>query len=69
MLKQQDRIAILGDVNAQLVEFTTLIGDLVRSARDETAASPEPLDFRDVVHSPRWIGSAAAGTGCSSTSS
>ncbi len=49
MLKQEDRIAILGDVTAQLVEFTTLIGDLVALARDETAASPEPLDFRDVV--------------------
>jgi len=49
MLKQEDRIAILGDVTAQLVEFTALIGDLVALARDETAASPEPLDFRDVV--------------------
>ena len=50
MLKQEDRIAILGDVTAQLVEFTALIGDLVALARDETAASPEPLDFRDVVN-------------------
>ena len=51
MLKQQDRIDILADVKAQLVEFTDLIGDLVELARDETAASPEPLDFRNVVNS------------------
>jgi two-component system sensor histidine kinase MprB len=49
ILKQEDRIAIMGDVTAQLVEFTTLIGDLVALARDETAGTPEPLDFRDVV--------------------
>jgi two-component system sensor histidine kinase MprB len=51
MLSQDDRIAIMADVNAQLIEFTTLIGDLVQLARDETAAKPEPLDFRDVVNS------------------
>ena len=51
MLKQQDRIDILADVKAQLVEFTDLIGDLVQLARDETSSSPEPLDFRNVVHS------------------
>jgi two-component system, OmpR family, sensor histidine kinase MprB len=51
MLKQQDRIAILADVKAQLVEFTDLIGDLVQLARDETASTPEPLDFRNVVNS------------------
>ena len=51
MLKQQDRIDILADVKAQLVEFTDLIGDLVQLARDETASSPEPLDFRNVVNS------------------
>jgi two-component system sensor histidine kinase MprB len=51
MLKQQDRMDILADVKAQLVEFTDLIGDLVQLARDETASSPEPLDFRIVVHS------------------
>jgi two-component system sensor histidine kinase MprB len=50
MLSEADRIAILNDVNAQLVEFTSLIGDLVALARDETFATPEPLDFRDVVH-------------------
>ena len=50
MLAEADRIAILNDVNAQLVEFTSLIGDLVALARDETFATPEPLDFRDVVN-------------------
>jgi two-component system, OmpR family, sensor histidine kinase MprB len=50
MLKQQDRIDILADVKAQLVEFTDLIGDLVQLARDETAATPEALDFRNVVN-------------------
>jgi len=50
MLKQKDRIAILADVKAQLVEFTELIGDLVRLARDETASTPEALDFRNVVN-------------------
>jgi two-component system sensor histidine kinase MprB len=50
MLKPQDRTEILGDVSAQLVEFTTLIGDLMQLARDETAAKPEPLDFRNVVN-------------------
>jgi two-component system sensor histidine kinase MprB len=50
MLKQQDRIDILADVKAQLVEFTALIGDLVELARDETASTPEPLDFRNVVN-------------------
>jgi two-component system sensor histidine kinase MprB len=50
MLSESDRSAILNDVNAQLVEFTSLIGDLVALARDETLATPEPLDFRDVVN-------------------
>ena len=50
MLKQKDRIAILADVKAQLVEFTALIGDLVQLARDETASTPEALDFRNVVN-------------------
>jgi len=50
MLTPEDRAAILGDVSAQLAEFTTLIGDLVQLARDEQVApSPEPIDFRDVV--------------------
>lgn len=52
MLRQEDRVAILGDVNAQLAEFTALIGDLVQLAREDTvAASPEPIDFRDVIRS------------------
>jgi two-component system, OmpR family, sensor histidine kinase MprB len=50
MLKQQDRIDILADVKAQLVEFTDLIGDLMQLARDDTASTPEPLDFRNVVN-------------------
>jgi two-component system sensor histidine kinase MprB len=51
MLKPADRVEILADVSAQLIEFTTLIGDLVQLARDERVApSPEPIDFRDVVN-------------------
>ena len=50
MLKAADRTLILNDVQAQLAEFTTLIRDLVQLARDDTAAVPEPLDFRDVVN-------------------
>jgi two-component system sensor histidine kinase MprB len=50
MLSEADRIAIMNDVTAQLVEFTSLIQDLVALARDETSAQPEPLDFRDVVN-------------------
>ena len=68
MLRQQDRIDILADVKAQLVEFTALIGDLVELARDETAASPEPLDFRNVVNSA-LDRVRLRRTGCSSTSS
>jgi two-component system sensor histidine kinase MprB len=51
MLKPDDRRAILRDINAQLEEFTTLIGDLVQLARDESLApAPEPIDFRTVVN-------------------
>ncbi len=50
MLKPDDRVAILNDVSAQLIEFTALIGDLVQLARDDAAARPELLDFRDVVN-------------------
>jgi len=51
MLRPEDRSEILRDVSAQLVEFTTLIGDLVQLARDErVAAAPEPIDFRNVVN-------------------
>ena len=35
---------MLADVQAQLVEFTALIGDLVHLARDESEVVPEPLD-------------------------
>ncbi len=50
MLKQSDRVEILADVNAQLAEFTALIGDLVQLAREDgVSASPEPIDFRDVI--------------------
>ncbi|SDT40430.1 two-component system, OmpR family, sensor histidine kinase MprB [Friedmanniella luteola] len=52
MLKPADRTAILADVNAQLAEFTSLIGDLVQLAREDgVAASPEPIDLRDVIRS------------------
>jgi two-component system sensor histidine kinase MprB len=52
MLKQSDRTAILADVNAQLAEFTSLIGDLVQLAREDgVTASPEPVDLRDVIRS------------------
>lgn len=50
MLTQSDRVEILADVNAQLREFTALIGDLVQLAReDAVAAAPEPIDFRHVI--------------------
>jgi len=52
MLKPADRVEILADVNAQLAEFTALIGDLVQLAReDRVAPSPEPIDLRDVIRS------------------
>ncbi|GAA1429178.1 HAMP domain-containing sensor histidine kinase [Microlunatus lacustris] len=52
MLKPEDRTAILVDVNAQLAEFTSLIGDLVQLAREDgVTASPEPIDLRDVIRS------------------
>lgn len=51
MLRPHDRAEILADVAAQLAEFTTLIGDLVQLARDESVTpAPEPIDFRDVVN-------------------
>ena len=49
MLREGDRLAILGDVQGQLGEFSKLIGDLVQLARDDEEATPEPLDFRHVV--------------------
>jgi two-component system sensor histidine kinase MprB len=52
MLKESDRTEILADLKAQLAEFTALIGDLVQLAREDTvAASPEPIDLRDVIKS------------------
>jgi two-component system sensor histidine kinase MprB len=45
------RQEILGDVSAQLAEFTSLIGDLVQLARDDQVTpAPEPIDFRNVVN-------------------
>jgi len=50
MLSEADRRDILGDVTAQLSEFTSLIKDLVSLARDDqVAVAPEPIDLRDVV--------------------
>lgn len=52
MLPPGARSEILADVAAQLGEFTSLVGDLVQLSRDEVVqASPEPLDFADVVAS------------------
>ena len=51
MLREGDRLAILTDVQGQLGEFSKLIGDLVQLARDDGEATPEPLDFRDIVNS------------------
>ncbi|MGB3955386.1 MAG: HAMP domain-containing sensor histidine kinase [Brooklawnia sp.] len=52
MLPPGARSEILTDVAAQLGEFTSLVGDLVQLSRDdEVRASPEPLDFADVVAS------------------
>lgn len=51
MLPAGARGEILSDVAAQLGEFTSLVGDLVQLSRDEAVtASPEPLDFADVVN-------------------
>lgn len=52
MLPPGARGEILIDVAAQLGEFTSLVGDLVQLSRDDSMqASPEPLDFADVVDS------------------
>jgi len=51
MLREGDRLTILTDVQGQLAEFAKLIGDLVQLARDDGEATPEALDFRDVVTS------------------
>jgi len=45
-----DRDALLEDVDAQLKELTTLVGDLVDLAReDERQAEPEPVNFDELV--------------------
>ena len=50
MLPPGARAEILGDIAAQLGEFTSLVGDLVQLSREEPVqAAPEPLDFADVV--------------------
>ena len=52
MLPEGARAEILGDVAAQLGEFTSLVGDLVQLSRDDVVLpSPEPLDFAEVVES------------------
>ena len=50
-LPDAQRVEIMGDVQAQLQELTTLVGDLVELARDEPLRrDPEPGDFGDVVN-------------------
>ncbi len=52
MLPDGARAEILRDVAAQLGEFSSLVGDLVQLSReDKVTASPEAIDFRDIVHS------------------
>lgn len=51
MLPPGARSDILGDVAAQLGEFTALVGDLVSLTRDDHLQRPhEPVDLADVVH-------------------
>jgi len=50
MLPSGARVEILGDVAAQLGEFTSLVSDLVQLSRDETATpAMEPADLSDIV--------------------
>ncbi len=50
MLPPGARAEVLGDVAAQLGEFTTLVGDLVQLSREDRAEThPEQIDLRDVV--------------------
>ena len=50
MLPPGARVEILGDVAAQLGEFTSLVSDLVQLSRDEsTAPVAEPGDLADIV--------------------
>ncbi|TDT31246.1 sensor histidine kinase [Naumannella halotolerans] len=52
MLPPEAREEILGDIAAQLAEFTTLIQDLVQLAReDRMEPTREQIDLRDVVSS------------------
>lgn len=52
MLPEGARAEILGDVAAQLGEFTSLVGDLVQLSRDDVVLpSPEPLDLAAVTDS------------------
>jgi two-component system sensor histidine kinase MprB len=50
-LPPADREELLADVNAQLKELTTLVGDLVDMAREDerTGAEPEPVPFNQIV--------------------
>ena len=50
-LPAEDRDALLGDVDSQLKELTTLVGDLVDLARDDerVEAEPVPVPFADLV--------------------
>ena len=50
MLPPGARVEILGDVNAQLSELTSLVADLVQLSRDESATPvAEPMDLAEVV--------------------
>lgn len=50
-LPDAHRAEIMNDVQAQLQELTTLVGDLVELARDEPLRrDPEPGDFAEVVN-------------------
>ncbi len=50
-LPSDDREELLTDVDAQLKELTTLVGDLVDMAREDerTGAEPEPVPFNQIV--------------------
>jgi two-component system sensor histidine kinase MprB len=50
-LPAEDRDALLSDVDSQLKELTTLVGDLVDLARDDerAEAEPEAVPFADLV--------------------
>jgi two-component system, OmpR family, sensor histidine kinase MprB len=49
-LPQSDRVEILEDVQAQVAELSTLVGDLVELARDDApTVVHEPVEFTDVV--------------------